>query len=222
MIALVCRSKMWRHQQCKNCNIMDGMAHRAWECPAQKELRTSLKLDGDIGQDLSTTNHPLQHGWAHRAGFELPSEEAHSLHPGHEDFAWDPQLELFTDGISWQPQTSTARAACAVVQVDPESGGLLRFAGFPLPRDYPQTAAAAEHVAIELAAFYSRGEGKKRVQTDCASVCAASKQRWQYSLHKVASGGFWWSCPPSWEFHKVKAHLSLTQAFHQGMDKSIW
>ena len=149
----------------------------------------------------------------HIAGSELQIEEAHRLHPGHEDFAWDPQLELFTDGTCWQPQTSMARAACAVVQVDPESGELIRFAVFPLPRDYRQTAAAAEHVAIELAAFYSRGEGKKRVQTECASVCAASKQRGQYSLHKVASGGFWWSCPPSWEFHKVKAHLSLTQVF---------
>ena len=128
--------------------MMDGMDHRAWECPAQKELRTSLKLDGDIWQDLRTTNHPLQHGWVHIAVFELPSEEAPRLHPGHEDCAWDPQLELFTDGISWQPQTSMARAACAVVQVDPVSGGLQRFAGFPLPRDYPQTAAALSLIHI--------------------------------------------------------------------------
>ena len=38
MIALLCRSKMWRHQQCKHCNMMDGMAHRAWERPAQKAV----------------------------------------------------------------------------------------------------------------------------------------------------------------------------------------
>ena len=35
LIALMCNSRLGQKDQCKQCNLKGGIAHRVWECPAQ-------------------------------------------------------------------------------------------------------------------------------------------------------------------------------------------
>jgi hypothetical protein len=119
--------------------------------------------------------------------------------------------KLFMDGSCRAPLTCYARAAGALLQFKAD-GTLLRGLTFVVPAGWPQTAAAAEHLAYIVAHDHSM-QGMIAV-TDCGSVFRSAaeglayatnpKRPWAAAWADVRAG---WMQPPV----KVKAHFTKQQ-----------
>ena len=118
---------------------------------------------------------------------------------------------LFMDGSCKAPLSCYARAAGAILQFN-AAGALVRGITFVVPAGWPQTAAASEHLAYQVAHDYAR-QGMVPV-TDCGSVFRSARSGMAYATNPKRP----WAAVRSdircgWlePALKVKAHFSRLQ-----------
>ena len=103
-----------------------------------------------------------------------------------------------------------------------EDGSLVRGLSFVVPEGWPQTAAAAEHLAYYLAALCS--EDGMCIVTDCGSVFASASKGPAYAEHPKRPWSAIWAGVDTTRLGpvlKVKAHLTREQSVGRG-EGHLW
>ena len=166
---------------CPFCGRHDDVYHRLALCSHSADDRVQLfgskilrdALEG--GRDKLLYNR----GWVPPASRHVTSiipedfqlEWTFGPNVAH-DTSLDPLLSTFGDGSAMRPINATlARAGFSLAQVD-DAGQLIRAVRSPVPRSLPQSAAAAERVAVYVANWLMRGITYMPLYCDCTSALA--------------------------------------------------
>ena len=115
---------------------------------------------------------------------------------------------IYLDGSGKAPLTCYARSAGSVVQVE-EDGRLIRGLTFVAPEGWPQTAAAAEHLAMTVAQDYAE-QGLVPV-TDCGSVYRSAAEGPRCATHEKRPWAAIWADIRGWLGPPLKVEAHLTQ-----------
>lgn len=127
---------------------------------------------------------------------------------------------VFIDGSAMAPLTAHARAAGAAGQFDGE-GNLICGFSVAVPRRWPQTAAAAEHLAYAWCDALSE-QGVIPV-VDCASVVTSARRGRAYATHERRPWAALWAGTPGrlGPVVKVKAHTTRQESANRG-EEHLW
>ena len=167
-------------EECVLCRKhRDSLWHRWWQCPATQHLRLDENLvpkatrlrataarEGNALYERALMPHPAEK-------MPLPSEDADAC--WWQDEAIDPdapqifEKTVYVDGsCTTHAIHESRRAAWAAVEVDPDSGKVLRCWSGAVPRAYCQTPQAAEFLAIHF--LVPRLRHGAKIASDCANV----------------------------------------------------
>ena len=225
--------------RCLWCGRVDTVRHRLFESGCgpselqERKARLKLKHHWDLAGGVEDSPNPLWFNKVVVPAAHLPElnmqirpvtgtayldrEVLETSYFQHEAAA----SRLYVDGSALAPTDPFSRAAGAIYQVA-EDGSLIRGLSFVVPAGWPQTAAAAEHLAFYVAAAYS-APGLSIV-TDCGSVFASATRGPAYAEHPKRPWAAVWASFDSTRLGavlKVKAHLTEEQSSCRG-EGHLW
>jgi hypothetical protein len=142
-----------------------------------------------------------------------------------EDFAFDPDLPIYTDGSAMHIGImALAVSAGAAFQIGKD--GLHYVVRCQVPRAFPQSAVAAEHMAIHLVFRFlalMAGHRGATVISDCQAVVSAFAHPHLYQGYRAKFGGLWREpgLAAVSQVLKTPAHRTLDEAIAQN-DQANW
>ncbi len=142
-----------------------------------------------------------------------------------ENFAFDPDLPIYTDGSAMHVGImALAVSAGAAFQIGKD--GLHYVVRCQVPRAFPQSAVAAEHMAIHLVfrfLYLRAGHRGATIISDCQAVVSAFAHPHLYQGYRAKFGGLWREpgLLAVYEVLKTPAHRTREEAIAQN-DEANW
>jgi ribonuclease HI len=141
-----------------------------------------------------------------------------------EDFSFDPDIPIYTDG-SAKDIGIEAIAVSAGAAFQTGKNGVQYVAVCQVPRSFPQSAVAAEHMAIHIAfrLLPQEGHHKAVIISDCQAVVSAFLHPYLHEGYRAKFGGFWREkgLLAVHEVRKTPAHRTKEEAIAQD-DEDDW
>ena len=167
-------------EKCRLCRqFRDSLWHRWWQCPHTSHLRNDEAIvpqsilkravaagEGNVLYERALVPHPAEvlPPPAEEAAVTWWQDDSIGAHSPH---VFDG--EVFVDGsCSTHAIAARRRAAWAAVEVDPETGQVLRKISGAVPRAFCQTPQVAEFLAVQFVAPSLRLGAQ--IASDCANV----------------------------------------------------
>ncbi len=179
---------LWAHgweacHICFACNKPTDLPHATNGCGAHK-----VNYLADIGRALAPTDKPEVFDIC-----ELMVCTVNGCPVLSDDFSFDPKLPIFTDGSATNVGIpALAVSAGAVFQIG--DNGQHRVVRCQVPRAFPQSAVAAEHIAIHLVFRFvrpSEAGPTATVISDCQAVVSAFAHPHLHHGYRAKYGGLW-------------------------------